>query len=286
MRRPDLLRTRHEWINSLAAECDALAGMRLDTTIENACLPPEAIALANCSAHCDLIRRSVNKLTNPPQSKGHVRELVADLVQRKTYGAFAELAAYEWLARCNVLIEPQVRMTASDVLAAKRKIPEKAHMAIPTEAIKATPRVPSLPPENQRLSRFCRRRNSGSREFRAGGPGFQGPVDMSLLHVRGSYSHRRLGGWQGDGLCDDCGLLFGELVTIRRTSSIDSNSLRCKHPSAAATLSPARTKKEDGDRPTSGRKASVITFALPRLATPNRTQNDHASRSPVKFRSR
>jgi hypothetical protein len=113
-----LLRTRHEWINSLAAECDALAGMRLDTTIENACLPPEAIALANCNAHCDLIRRSVNKLTNPPQSKGHVRELVADLVQRKTYGAFAELAAYEWLARCNVLIEPQVRMTASDVLAA------------------------------------------------------------------------------------------------------------------------------------------------------------------------
>jgi hypothetical protein len=87
------LRTRHEWINSLAAECDALAGMRLDTTIENACLPPEAIALANCNAHCDLIRRSVNKLTNPPQSKGHVRELVADLVQRKTYGAFAELAA-------------------------------------------------------------------------------------------------------------------------------------------------------------------------------------------------
>jgi len=63
---------------------------------------------------------------------------------------------------------------------------------------------------------------------------------------------------------DDCDLQLGRFVTIKRTISIDYNSFGCKYPSAAATRSATPTKNEDGDRPTSGRKASTITFALPR----------------------
>jgi len=93
--------------------------MGLATTVADATLNPDALNLANCDTHCRLIGRAVDKLiTNEPQSRDRVRDLVANLIQRNTYGAFAELAAYEWLARCNVLIEPQVAMKATEVLSA------------------------------------------------------------------------------------------------------------------------------------------------------------------------
>jgi hypothetical protein len=41
------------------------------------------------------------------------------LIKRNTYGAFAELAAYDWLTRCYVKIATQVAMDSSDVLATK-----------------------------------------------------------------------------------------------------------------------------------------------------------------------
>jgi hypothetical protein len=92
-----LLNTRHEWINNLSAECDALAEMGLAAIITDAPLNSDALNLANCDAHRRLMTRAVDRLiTNEPQSKDRVRDLVANLVQRNTYGAFAELAAYEW----------------------------------------------------------------------------------------------------------------------------------------------------------------------------------------------
>src|SRR6185312_5749006 len=77
-------------------------------------------------------------------------------------------------------------------------------------------------------------------------------------------------------LPDDCDPLPGGFVTIRRTISIDCTSFVCKYPSAAATRSATRSKNEDGDRPTSGRKASTITFALPRSSI-SRTRLSKAS---------
>jgi hypothetical protein len=44
------------------------------------------------------------------------RNLLRSLLYRNTYGAFAEIAAYEWLSRCNMTFTPQVELTANDVL--------------------------------------------------------------------------------------------------------------------------------------------------------------------------
>src|SRR6476660_7216277 len=107
-------------------------------------------------------------------------------------------------------------------------------MPRPTTVTKAMARGPKLPPEYQGLSGFCRPwRNSsrpGLREFREGGREFQGPVDMLLLHakvhtraVASENAHDNL--WP-----DDCDLLLGRSVTIKRTISIDCNSFGCKYP--------------------------------------------------------
>lgn len=111
-------RTRHEWISNLAAQSGVFAEMQLETIVENANLDTDAFNLANCDAHCRLITRAVDDLiTNNPRPKDRVRDLTCNLINRHTYGAFAELAAYDWLARCNVRITPQVEMSPSDVLA-------------------------------------------------------------------------------------------------------------------------------------------------------------------------
>jgi hypothetical protein len=117
-----LLTTRHQWIDNLAAKSDVVAKMRLDTIVDDAELNGDSRAfyVANCNEHSHLITRAVDALaTTDPLSKPHVRNLLARLVRRvsDTYSAFAELAAYEWLARCNVIIETRVTMTASEVLA-------------------------------------------------------------------------------------------------------------------------------------------------------------------------
>src|SRR5262249_29267496 len=153
-------------------------------------------------------------------------------------------------------------------------------MPKPTAATKAMARGPKLPPEYQGLSRFRRPwRNSsrsGVRELREGEREFQGPVDMPLLHAKVHTRAVASESAHGDRWPDDCDLLFGRFVTIKRTSSIDCNSFGCKYPSAAATRSATRTKNNGGDRPTTGRKASTITFALP-LSSISRTRLSKAS---------
>ena len=42
--------------------------------------------------------------------------MLGELTFRKTYGAFCELAAYDWLARAGVDFTPQVQMAPTDVL--------------------------------------------------------------------------------------------------------------------------------------------------------------------------
>jgi hypothetical protein len=112
-----MLRTRHEWINKFVAESGAIAGLQLDTVIENAELNTEELNLANCSAHRRLVSRATDELiTRTPSSRDHARDLLCNLIGRNTYGAFAELAAYDWLALCDLRIAPQVKMDPSEVL--------------------------------------------------------------------------------------------------------------------------------------------------------------------------
>jgi hypothetical protein len=112
-----MLRTRHEWISKLAAGSGVIAGLRLENDIENADLDTNAFNLANCDAHCRLITRAIDELvTHNFSSSKSARDLLINLIRRNTYGAFAEVAAYDWLTRCYVRIATQVEMTPSDVL--------------------------------------------------------------------------------------------------------------------------------------------------------------------------
>ncbi len=115
------LRTTHEWIQKLAAESDLIADMRLETILKNANLDTDAFNLANSDAHCNLVVRAISVLlTKDFSSKENARDLLCNLIKPpQTYGAFAELAAYDWLARCHVEITTQVAMNPSDVLGTK-----------------------------------------------------------------------------------------------------------------------------------------------------------------------
>jgi hypothetical protein len=114
------LKTSRDWIQKLEAESDLIAAMHLETFLRkdvNADLKTDAFNLANSDAHCNLIVRAITQLvTKNFSSEETARNLLRDLIEGQTYGAFAELAAYEWLIRCHVTIATQVRMTPSDVL--------------------------------------------------------------------------------------------------------------------------------------------------------------------------
>jgi len=114
--------TCHEWITRLNAESAVIAEMQLAKVIKNDDLNADALKLANCASHCRLITRAIDKLvTSNLSSKKKASERLCDLIRgdasgQKTYGAFAELAAYDWLTRCDVRIATQVEMDPSDVL--------------------------------------------------------------------------------------------------------------------------------------------------------------------------
>jgi hypothetical protein len=115
-----MLRTRHEWIGKLAAVSSVIPEMHLEAELKNTDLDTDAFNLANCDAHCRLIARAIDELvTHGFSSKESARDLLGNLIARHTYGAFAEIAAYDWLTRCCVGIKTQVAMAPGDVLAAR-----------------------------------------------------------------------------------------------------------------------------------------------------------------------
>jgi len=113
-----MLKTRHEWIGKLAAGSSVIAEMRLETVVNNADLGTDASILANCNVHCCLIAHAIEELvTNNFSSRKSAHDLLRDMITRNTYGAFAELATYDWMIRCHERITTQVAMDSSEVLA-------------------------------------------------------------------------------------------------------------------------------------------------------------------------
>jgi hypothetical protein len=113
------INTTHEWILELAAQSKVIADMQLETLITpTAALSNYALNLANCPAHRGLIIRAVECLCASTTGSSHVnaRNLLCNLIGDNTYGAFAELAAYEWLNRCSVQFDVQVQLAPADVL--------------------------------------------------------------------------------------------------------------------------------------------------------------------------
>ena len=114
------IQTRYEWVQKLESISEPIADMRLMDALGNGELATDPFNLANCDAHCRLIARATGGLIgNKASSEDNVRNLLRELIGRQTYGAFAELAAYDWLIRCQLKFATQVRMSASDVLASK-----------------------------------------------------------------------------------------------------------------------------------------------------------------------
>ena len=114
-----MLQTRHEWIAKLAGGGNAIADMRVDAILDDAFLERDALILANCDAHCRLVTRAIEALaTSAGSNQNCARDLLSNLIRgRSTYGSFAELAAYDWLMRCNLSIQTHIAMTPNDVLA-------------------------------------------------------------------------------------------------------------------------------------------------------------------------
>jgi len=111
------IKKRHEFIADLAAQSSAIAAMALNKCITEAPLGSDAFNLANCAAHRRLIVRAVEGLvSNGFSSIDNVTNLLANVIRGNTYGAFAELAGYEWIIRCQVRFQTHTLLTASDVL--------------------------------------------------------------------------------------------------------------------------------------------------------------------------
>jgi hypothetical protein len=113
------VRTRHQWIEQLAAQREIIGGMQLVRLIADRDLDTDALNLANDPAHTVLIGRAVEALVTTGASK--VREastLLTDIICRDTYGKFSELAAYDWLTRCQLKITTQIKMPPAEILGA------------------------------------------------------------------------------------------------------------------------------------------------------------------------
>jgi hypothetical protein len=113
------LNTCGDWVSTLALESPFVASLGVgDLPDPAAPLKTDALNLANCPAHCRLVCRALEGLLAAPVSApaGYVRDLLCNLLQRNTYGAFTELAGCDWLNRCYTKFDPQVRMTPTDVL--------------------------------------------------------------------------------------------------------------------------------------------------------------------------
>jgi hypothetical protein len=113
-----VIRTCHEFIAALAEQSAAIAAMALHNRMIDATLGGDAFNLANCAAHRRLIARAVDGLiSNGFSSVDNVTNLVANVLRESsTYGAFAELAGYEWFMRFHMRIQTHTLLSASDVL--------------------------------------------------------------------------------------------------------------------------------------------------------------------------
>jgi hypothetical protein len=110
--------TLHGLISELANRSPAIASMNLASSSADATLSGKLLNLANSKADLDRVSRAVEVLLAkgglpPADAETSVRQLISE---RHFYGAFCELATYDWLDRHDVAFQAQVKLTGSDVL--------------------------------------------------------------------------------------------------------------------------------------------------------------------------
>jgi hypothetical protein len=117
--------TQHQWVDKIEKLIPGIAPLNLrrsrdcpyveivngDHVFNDA----DAFNLSNSSEHDDLIQRAVS-LLRQKAGDAVAKHLLGELTFRKTYGAFSEMAAYDWMARAGIDFTPQVVLGPADVV--------------------------------------------------------------------------------------------------------------------------------------------------------------------------
>lgn len=119
------IKSQHEWVAKIERMVPSTIALKLRRktdfnyaeTVNGKLIFPDADAykFSNSTAHDEILCRSIPTL----ESKGGaalVRNLLGELTFRKTYGAFSEIAVYDWMSRVGIDYAPQVHRLASDVV--------------------------------------------------------------------------------------------------------------------------------------------------------------------------
>jgi len=112
------IRTSRQWLTQLAALSSNIETMNFTESKDaDADLGVDALFLANDDVHTHLIANAIEKLcSSGASSLKEAKKLIWDIMSKNTYGAFSELAAYDWLMRNGLKITTQVKMDASNIL--------------------------------------------------------------------------------------------------------------------------------------------------------------------------
>ncbi|MGO6747286.1 hypothetical protein ACCS93_33295 [Rhizobium ruizarguesonis] len=110
--------TTHQLFLALGVLSPTIAAMNLTSTVSDSDLEPNVSKFANDPDAVEKIARAIDALTTAAGLKlSEATDQVKRVVQeRNFYGAFCELATYEWLARNGVAFSAQVDLGAADVL--------------------------------------------------------------------------------------------------------------------------------------------------------------------------
>jgi hypothetical protein len=117
MRSSAMICTQHPWVDKIEKLIPEMARLNLrgsrdypyveiingDPVFNDA----DAFNRSNSSVHDDLIQRAVS-LLRQMAGDPFAKHLLGELTFRKTYGAFSEMAAYDWMAQAGIDFTPQV----------------------------------------------------------------------------------------------------------------------------------------------------------------------------------
>jgi|GEM_PF-2028168 len=117
--------TRYQWIDNLEKLIPEIVQLKLRQKEDAAYvverggthsyLDADAFNFSNSADHDVLVQRAVRNLLKRTD-ENVVGHLLDELTSRKTYGAFSELAAYDWLDSAGIPFTPQVKLEPADVV--------------------------------------------------------------------------------------------------------------------------------------------------------------------------
>ena len=119
------IETQHQWADKLIAQSSALDGLDLKRKVDFTYAEKlngkfvahdtDAYNMSNSDDHQSLFNRAFADLRNRMGDKS-LQTLIGELTFRKTYGAFSEIAAYDWIAKNEIEFETQVPLGSADVV--------------------------------------------------------------------------------------------------------------------------------------------------------------------------